>query len=384
MASSKQATGERPAGDQAAAGTPHRTWTRRDLLVRGGQTVAVAGAAVAAGWYLHDPVGDAGLQPPEPIRLKDYFAAVDFPAAAPRISAAYGKPELIDDLEHVRRMTVAALGGLDGQGIARFVSRGDVVMVKPNVGFDRGPQLGATTNPQVVRAVIQLCREAGASKVIVADNPIENPPACFAKSGIKEAAEAEGATVVIHASTHDRPVEVRPGSPDPARGEALSTWPIFWMPLREADKVIGIPAVKDHNLCHASAGLKNWYGLLGGRRNQFHQAIHHIISDLGYMMKPTLMVMDGTRVMMKNGPTGGRLDDIRVGGVTGRPAVVASVDQLACDSWCVQNLLGRDPAAVSYLDLAFQKFGHDPTRLVAHHWQEYRQQGKVVEETIEG
>ena len=169
-----------------------------------------------------------------------------------------------------------------------------------------------------------------------------------------------------------------------ASAEALSTWPIFWMPLREADKVIGIPAVKDHNLCHASAGLKNWYGLLGGRRNQFHQAIHHIISDLGYMMKPTLMVMDGTRVMMKNGPTGGRLDDIRVGGVTGRPAVVASVDQLACDSWCVQNLLGRDLAAVSYLDLAFQKFGHDPTRLVVHHWQEYRQQGKVVEETIEG
>jgi uncharacterized protein (DUF362 family) len=140
--------------------------------------------------------------------------------------------------------------------------------------------------------------------------------------------------------------------------------------------------IKDHNLCYASMGMKNWYGLLGGRRNQFHQAIHHIISDLGLMMRPTLLIADGTRVMMRNGPTGGRLDDVRIGGVAGRPVIVASVDQLACDSWCLQNLLGRDPAAVTYLDLAYKKFGHDPARLVAPSWQDYKLQGKVAETTI--
>ena len=367
----------------ASGGSESRIWTRRDLIVRGGQAVAAAGVAAGAAWWLYDPRGDAGLKRPEAIHLKDYFSAVRFPEASPRISVAYGNASWIDDIEQVTRMVAAAVGGLDGElGMKRFIARGDVVMLKPNVGFDRGPRLAATTNPQVVRAVIRLCKEAGARKVIVADNPIENPPACFAKSGIQEAAEAEGATVVIHSSVHDAPVEVRPGTPSAAQHEALGTWPIFWKPLRDADKVIGIPPIKDHNLCYASMGMKNWYGLLGGRRNQFHQAIHNIVSDLGYMMQPTLMIVDGTRVMMHNGPTGGRLEDVRVGGVDGQPVIVASVDQLACDSWCLQNLLGRDPASVSYLQLAYEKFGKDPKRLTAANWQEYKTQGKVVEQTL--
>ncbi len=361
---------------------PDRPWTRRDLLIRGGQTVAAAGLAVGAGAYLYDAVGDAGLQQPEPITLKDYFAAVDYSPAGPRMGIGYGHAESIDDPEAVRRMVAAAVGGLDAQGMGRFIARGDVVMVKPNVGFGRSPQIGATTNPQVVGAVVRLCFEAGASRVIVADNPIENPPACFAQSGIREAAESAGASVAIHSSAQDRLVQIRPHAPDARRGEALGSWPIFYPPLAAADKVIGVPVVKDHNLCNATMCLKNWYGLLSGRRNQFHQAIHEIISDLGLMMKPTLVVVDGTRVMMRNGPTGGRLDDVRIGGVPGRPLVLASVDQLAADSWCLQKLLGRDPAAVPYLDLAWQKFGNDPSRLVVPTWLEYEQQGKIVETTL--
>lgn len=354
-----------------------RHWTRRDLLIRGGQTVALAGLAGAGAWYLYDPKGDAGLRKPEPKQLKNYFEKIDYPDAAPRISVAYGS------LEDVERMVKAALGGLDGEGIKKFVSRGDVVLLKPNVGFDRGPKLGATTNPDVVAAVAALCiKEAGAAKVIVADNPIEDPQACFVKSGIQASAESAGARVLIHAEAHDAVVAVRPTAPDPSRDQALGQWPIFWKALAEADKVIGIPPIKDHNLCYASMGMKNWYGLLGGRRNQFHQAIHNIVSDLGFMMKPTLMVIDGTRVMMKNGPTGGRLEDIKIGGVAERPCVVASVDQLACDSWCFQKLLGRDPAQLAYLNMAYTKFGEDPSRIVAHSWQDYQAQGKIVETTL--
>lgn len=363
-----------------------RTWTRRDLIVRGGRTIAVAGLATGAAVYLHDPKGDAGLQPREPIRLKDYFAKIkpDYPASAPRLSAAYGEPERIADLTHIRALVEAAVAGLDRDlGISRFISRGDVVLLKPNVGFDRDPRLGATTNPLVVQAVIQLCRRARAGRIIVADNPIESPGACFAKSGIAAAAKAEGATVMIYSSAHERAVEIRPGRPEPARNEALGTWPIFWTPLKEADKVIGLPVIKDHNLSSASMTMKNWYGLLSGRRNQFHQAIHDIISDLGYMMKPTLVIADGTRVMIRNGPTGGRLDDVQVGGITGRPTIVAAVDQVACDAWCYQNLLGRDPrdakAPLQYIELAYAKFGQDPGRIVARHWQDYERQGLIAE-----
>lgn len=354
--------------------------SRRDLLVRGGGTVALAGLAAAGAYWLHDPVGDAGLQPPEPIKLENYFAKIkaDYPASAPRLSVAFG------DMTSIDEMTRRAVLGLDAErGMKRFIDPGDVVLVKPNVGFDRGPQLGATTNPDVVAAVVRLCIDAGAAKVIVADNPIENPAACFAKSGIQEAAERAGAEVMIHSSAHDAPVQVRPTAPNAAQGEALGTWPIFYKPLAQADKVIGVPPIKDHNLCYASMSMKNWYGLLGGRRNQFHQAIHDIISDLGFMMSPTLVIIDGTRVMMTSGPTGGRLEDVKIGGVAERPCIVASVDQLACDSWCLQKLLGRDPAALSYLSMGFDKFGSDPDRIVAHSWQDYRDRGLIREIRID-
>lgn len=166
--------------------------SRRDMLIQGGATLAVTGAAIWGAKKLYDPRGDAGLQPPEPIHLKDYFAKVkDGPALSARLSAAYGKPDSIDSVEKIQEMVTRAVGGLDKSlGMKRFISKGDVVMLKPNVGFDRGPSLGATTNPEVVRAVIRLCKDAGAKRIIVADNPIEDPAACFAKSGIKAAAEA--------------------------------------------------------------------------------------------------------------------------------------------------------------------------------------------------
>jgi len=354
--------------------------TRRDLIVRGGATVLAAGAGAVAFTWLHDSEGDAGLKLPEPVKLGDYFAPVEYDPAAPRLAYAHTSPPKFESgYEVVERMVRAAVGGLHPDGMKRFIRRGDVVMLKPNVGFDRGPRLGATTNPDVVRAVIRLCREAGARRVIVADNPIEEPEVCFAKSGIRDAARLEGAEVVIHSPVHDAEVAVRDRPPDPARHEALGRWPIFWKPLAGADKVIGIPPIKDHNLCYASMSMKNWYGLLGGRRNQFHQAIHDIVSDLGFLMSPTLIIVDGTRVMMSNGPTGGRTSDIALGGRLGRPVIVASVDQLACDGWCYQNLLGRDAAALRYLDYAYEKFGRLPGRLVERSWQTYRDQGKIVD-----
>ncbi|MFH0982266.1 MAG: DUF362 domain-containing protein [Planctomycetota bacterium] len=377
------------AGDQMRNPCPaERAMGRRDFLKRGAATLAATGAAAGLAWWLYDPTGKAGLLQPQAERLKNYFAGVDYPTDGPRISIARGRLERID------AMVRAAVGGLGGKdGMRRFVSRGDTVLLKPNVGFERAPQYGATTHPEVLRSVIRLYREAGVGQIIVADNPIESPESCFSRSGLRQVALEEGAKLLIPADIHFRPIAVRPPradatpyQPDPARNEALGTWPIFWEALRDVDKVIGLPPIKDHNLCYASMGMKNWYGLLGGRRNQFHQAIHDIVSDLGFMLSPTLMIVDGTRVMMKNGPTGGRLDDVKE-----TNTVVASVDQLACDAWCYENLLGRDPAALRYLELAEQKFGETETgerayaqakRFGTRAWTAYLRQGKIVETNV--
>jgi uncharacterized protein (DUF362 family) len=349
------------------------------VLRRGAGAVVGTGLACAGGYWLYDPTGDAGLPKPgdNVIRLKNYFAHVDWPASNPCLGVATGSAERIEQI--VR----AAVGSLDpARGLKRFITGGDVVLIKPNVGFDRSPRLGATTNPEVLRWVIRLCREAGAARIIVADNPIEAPQACFAKTQIRRVTEAEGGRVMLPSQARFAAVTIRDRAPDPARFEALDRWQVFYRPLADATKVIGLAPIKDHNLCGGSMNMKNWYGLLGGRRNQFHQAIHNIVSDLAMMMSPTLVIADGTRVMMRNGPSGGRISDVKPGGEIGRPTIVASVDQVACDAWCYRHMLGRNPDKLAYLKLAAGKISEQiasgQKRLSASTWQDYERQGKLV------
>jgi uncharacterized protein (DUF362 family) len=356
--------------------------TRRECLIRG--TGAVVGATLAAlgGFLLYDPNGGGG----RPLdngsrtrRLKNFFGDVDFPSASPRLSVTLGEENRIE------QMVRAAIGGLDPSlGIKRFVKSGDVVLIKPNVGFDRPPHLGATTHPEVLRWVIRLCREAGAREVVVTDYPIESPAACFARSGIGAVVEAEGAKVILPTESQFQLLEVIPkgdGAAASAHGMP-SHWPVLCEPLERAAKLIGIAPVKNHNLASASMVLKNWYGLLGGRRNQLHQAIHAVISDLALLFSPTLVIADATRAMMHNGPTGGRLSDVKPGGELGRPAVIAAVDPVACDAWCYANVLGRDATGLQYLDLASQKIrvqkARGARRFGECDWRAYDRAGQIT------
>jgi uncharacterized protein (DUF362 family) len=101
----------------------------------------------------------------------------------------------------------------------------------------------------------------------------------------------------------------------------------------EADKVINVPIVKHHSLCGCTLGMKNLYGVIGGRRNQLHQDIHTSIVDLAHAVKPTLTVMDAFRVLKHNGPTGGSLDDVAM-----ENTVIAGVDPVAIDAYSLKYL----------------------------------------------
>lgn len=286
------------------------------------QTALVAGGAAAAGaltWALRDPDGERG-KPHRPVfELPRGGYAVEPSTVLPALGVAEGH-----DVARMVRAAIEAVGG-----IGRFVRPGDVVVVKPNVAFERSAALGATSNPEVVRALVTLVREAGAKQVRVADNPIESPESCFVRSGVQQAAAQAGAQVVLPSARDFENLRV-PGA------KWIESWPFFWRPFVGAHKVIGVAPVKDHNLCRASMTTKNWYGLLGGRRNQFHQDIHGIIADLALMMRPTLVLLDGTRVLFRSGPTGGSLADVRPGNT-----IVASTDSLAADAYGWDVLLGR-------------------------------------------
>lgn len=307
---------------------------RREFLKRMVQGGLVLGGGVAGAYLLEDPTGLE--QPPKPIDVvgegSRFLTGIERSATLPEMAIATGRPLVAGEKEKVDygRLIDAAIGELGG--IGRFVKKGESVLIKPNVAFDRPPRLGATTHPDTMRAVVRLCREAGAREVLVADNPINSPEGAFVKSGVGKAAEEAGARILL-----PRPESMARIMLPPGQSEVLDVWTMFYEPIARVDRVIGLAPIKDHNLCSASMSLKNWYGLLAGARNRFHQSIHEIVADFALMMKPTLVILDATRVLMRNGPTGGSTADVKEGNT-----VIAGFDSIAIDSYGYTNLLGRD------------------------------------------
>jgi uncharacterized protein (DUF362 family) len=223
-------------------------------------------------------------------------------------------------------------------GIRRFISRGDVVVIKPNIAWDRAPEQAATTNPDVVAEAVRLCAEAGAAKIIVTDVSCNDPRRCFARSGIAAAARAAGAEVILPEARKFQEVNLR--------GEVLTDWPVF-EPFLAADKMLNVPIAKHHSLTGVTLGMKNWYGILGGARNRLHQRINESLADLADFMKPTLTLLDAYRVLLRNGPTGGDLADVAL-----KRTLVASTDPVAVDAYAAKAYWDLDAHALPYLKLA--------------------------------
>ena len=297
--------------------------SRRELVLRLSST-ALAGAAVGGGaCFFYDRRARAATVRPVP----DW--RVHGLSGLPPAVAARGA----DPAANVRR-AVDALGGM-----GLFVKAGEVVVIKPNVGWDRLPEQAANTDPQVVAELVRLCRKVGARRVIVTDNSCNDPRRCFARSGIAAAAQGAGAEVIDASSAVWVPAAL---AGDATGLEVMEH-------VLAADRVINVPVVKHHSLSRVTIGLKNWMGVLGQGRNRLHQSIHRAVAELGAMFRPTLTVVDATRVLMANGPTGGSLGDVRSIG-----AVAVGTNPVACDAWGAAQM-GLDPAAMPFVAEAEQR-----------------------------
>jgi len=316
---------------------------RRTFLRRVGAAGAVAAAGVGGAIWMH--LRPDGLAESEPVRIDPARFDVPDAPARPKIAIANGRAiepggAMEAHPETIRRMAEAAVGELGG--IERFVRKRDIVLIKPNVGFARPPHIGATTHPEVVAAFVSLAKAAGAAEVIVTDYPMDKPSeACFRIAGIADAVARAGGTVAYAREDLFEKVAM------PGGVLALPPWPMWYRPLARATKVIGIAPVKHHVQSGATLTMKNWYGLLGGTRSQFHQDIHRVIHDLALLMSATrpLLVLDATRILIRNGPTGGRSSDVEV-----RNQIIAGTDPVAMDAYGA-TLLGQDPARIGYLEL---------------------------------
>lgn len=296
---------------------------RREFIIRSAKAGASMVAAGGLSLWLYEST------PPEPAKEEGRRVTLpDFsiPHMGSKISIVRGE----DRVRTVQR-ALKALGGMEV-----FVRPGDRVLLKVNAAFATPPILSATANPALVAEVARLCFKAGASSVVVTDNPINDPASCFALTGLAEAARGVGAQVVPPKAVYFQPTTLQ-------GGRLIREWPLLYAPFEGVTKLIGIAPVKDHHRSGASMTMKNWYGLLGGRRNLFHQDIHNIIKELAMMVSPTLVILDGTWTMMTNGPTGGALSDLKQ-----TNTMIVSTDQVAADAFGA-TLLGKTLSDLPYI-----------------------------------
>ncbi|MGD0499031.1 MAG: DUF362 domain-containing protein [Bryobacteraceae bacterium] len=257
-------------------------------------------------------------------------------AAGPSLAIAHYKspPAAPDGIaEEARRLTRAAIEALGGMG--RFVSKGQKVWVKPNIGWDRRPEQAACSNPDVVATVVSMCYQAGASKVVVSDNPCVEAEKSFARSGIQAAAAKAGAQCDYMDDRKFRKMALK-------GAQVLKEWEIY-AGVVESDRLINIAIAKHHSLCRATLGMKNLMGAAGGARNRFHQDIGKAVADLAGFLKPQLVVLDAVRILTANGPTGGNLADVKR-----KDAIVAGVDQVAVDAYGA-TLFGLKSSDIGYV-----------------------------------
>ena len=263
------------------------------------------------------------------------YGLVPFPGlqGQPELAiATYRSPEESDDAirEEAISLTVESIKALGGMG--RFVSNGDVVFIKPNIGWDKMPAQAACTNPDVVATLVRLCYDAGAKRVKVSDLPCNDQRRTFRNSGIQAAAEAEGADVFFMDRRKFREMDLG--------GENLRRWPSY-VDYVECDKRINVPIAKHHSLSDLTLTIKNLMGVIGGERNRIHQNLGPAMADVAKFVPSDLVVLDAVRVLVANGPTGGSLADVER-----RDTIVAGTDTVAVEAFGA-SLFGLTPDRIT-------------------------------------
>lgn len=244
-------------------------------------------------------------------RIRPELLAAEKPA--PVVSTAKGK-----DYYNLVIQVLEPLGS-----IKKFVTAGDRVVIKPNMAWDRNPAQAANTHPLVVKALVELSLDAGAKKVMVFDRTCNEERRCYVNSGIQEALKTirDSRLKFYHPDSRKYvPVNI-------TRGKSVRKLEIFKDAL-EADTYINVPVAKHHSLSRLTLGLKNSMGVLGGNRGQMHHNLGQKLADLATVIRPELTVIDATRILLRNGPQGGDINDVRV-----LDTIIASADPVACDAF---------------------------------------------------
>lgn len=272
------------------------------------------------------------------------LAAGGFPAMSPRNASAAEIPDIAIVTGNPGAAVRAAVGMLGGMGA--FVKRGSRVVIKPNMSFARGLESGTNTHPEVVRELVAMCRQAGASKIRVLDHPLRPNELCIRE--VKDACRIFGDDRMVHALEDKefyREVSI-PGARTFGKTDVMRD-------VLEADVLIAAPVAKSHSSTGVSLSMKGMMGLIYSRdvMHYLHD-LNTAIVDLSSFLRPKLVVIDGSRVLSTNGPGG-------PGKVLRMDTVIASRDMVAADAQAVSMFewYGRhmEPRQVRHIRMASER-----------------------------
>ncbi|MBZ4675625.1 MAG: tat (twin-arginine translocation) pathway signal sequence [Anaerophaga sp.] len=227
-----------------------------------------------------------------------------------------------------------ALGGMD-----KFVKAGQKVLVKPNIGWDVPPERAGNTNPALVSRIIKSCFDAGAAEVVVFDHTCDQWDRCYKNSKLEETARAAGAKVFPgNNESFYREVSV-------PNGRRLKNTKVH-RELLEADVFINVPILKHHGSTTVTLGMKNLMGVVWDRGFYHGNDLSQCIADFLTYRKPDLNIVDGYRMLTRNGPRG-----VSVSDVVDLKALIAGKDIVAVDA-AATLMFGEKPENIKHIRLA--------------------------------
>ena len=242
---------------------------------------------------------------------RKFLRAIAITGAAATIKTSGGMDLLAETLDTTQSGApdmVAVMGGEpevmfkraieEMGGIGRYINKGMKVVIKPNIGWDKVPELAGNTNPKLVSEIVRQCLSAGASEVVVFDNTCDDWRRCYRSSGIEAAARAAGAKVVPgNEESYYKTVSL-------PKGVILKNAKIHESILN-CDAWINVPILKHHGGANLSISMKNLMGIVWDRREFHSKGLQQCIADIcTYSKKPVLNVVDAYRLMKTNGPQG--------------------------------------------------------------------------------
>lgn len=230
---------------------------------------------------------------------------------------------------------IAALGGMNA-----FVKKGQSVVIKPNIAWDKPPEIPANTNPELIAAIVRECLKSGASKVTVFDHTCHNWERSYKTSGIAKAVTDSGGTMApANLEDHYREVDL-------PKGRTLKK-ALIHKEMLDCDVFINVPVLKHHGGAKLSLCMKNLMGVVWDRRFFHDKGLDQCIADMCFApRKPDLNIIDAYRILRKNGPQGRAKED----GELARYQMLGK-DMVALDA-AAAKLYGMKPEALAYVKFA--------------------------------